>query len=113
MSRPPADSSVFHAIADPTRRGILDALRDGELAVSDLQKPFPISQPALSQHLAVLRRARLVLQRKEGRKRLYRVNAAPLREVSDWIGMYDKFWTEKLDNLGKYLERQRSKGTKS
>lgn len=109
MSRAAADASVFHAIADPTRRAILDALRDGERAVSDLLKPFRMTQSALSQHLAVLRRARLVQHRKEGRKRLYSVNAAPLQEVSDWIAEYDRFWTAKLDNLGSYLDRQRTK----
>jgi DNA-binding transcriptional ArsR family regulator len=109
MSRAAADASVFHAIADPTRRAILDALRNGEQAVSELLRPFQMTQSALSQHLAVLLRARLVKQRKEGRKRLYSVNAAPLLEVSDWVAEYDKFWTQKLDNLGMYLERQRGK----
>lgn len=108
MSRPAADASVFHAIADPTRRAILDRLRDGELAASDLLTPFRISQPALSQHLAVLRRAGLVRQRKSGRRRLYSVEPAPLRAIADWISLYDRFWTEKLDNLGRYLARQRA-----
>lgn len=107
MSRAAADASVFHAIADPTRRAILDLLRDGERAASDLLTPFRISQPALSQHLAVLRRAGLVRPRKSGRRRLYSVEPAPLREVADWIALYDKFWTDRLDNLGRYLDRQR------
>jgi len=108
VSRPSADASVFHAIADPTRRAILDRLRDGELAASELLTPFRISQPALSQHLAVLRRAGLVRQRKSGRRRLYSVEPAPLREIADWIALYDRFWTEKLENLGRYLTRQRA-----
>ncbi len=107
MPRAAADASVFHAIADPTRRAILDRLRDGELAASELLTPFHISQPALSQHLAVLRRAGLVRQRKSGRRRLYSVEPAPLRAIADWISLYDRFWTEKLDNLGRYLARQR------
>ncbi len=110
MHRAAADSSVFHAIADPTRRAVLELLRDGELAVSALQGSIRTSQSALSQHLAVLRRAGLVRHRKLGRLRLYRVEPAPLREVADWIALYDRFWTQKLDHLGRYLERQKALG---
>lgn len=106
MSRIVADASVFHAIADPTRRAILDLLRDGELAVSALLESFRFTQSALSQHLGVLRNAGLVLVRKAGRQRFYRLRAKPLKEVSSWVAYYDKFWTERLDNLGKYLEKE-------
>ncbi|RIK62401.1 MAG: transcriptional regulator [Planctomycetota bacterium] len=105
MSRVIAEASVFHAIADPTRRAILDLLRDGEQAVSSLLESFRFTQSALSQHLAVLRNAGLVLVRKAGRQRFYRLRARPLREVSEWVAYYDKFWNERLDNLGKYLEK--------
>ncbi len=105
MSRSLSHASVFHAIADPTRRAVLDALRDGDLAVSGLLARIKSSQSALSQHLAVLRRAGLVKPRRVGRHRFYRVEPAPLREVVDWIAEYDKFWTDKLDHLGEYLDR--------
>jgi DNA-binding transcriptional ArsR family regulator len=104
MSRSAADASVFNAIADPTRRGILRLLLDGEWAVSDLLKSLRTSQSALSQHLAVLRRARLVRCRKDGRLRLYRVEPAPLREVVDWVAHFDRFWTDRLDRLGRFLD---------
>jgi DNA-binding transcriptional ArsR family regulator len=114
MSCVPAHASVFHAIADPIRRGILDLLRDGEQTVSALMDSLRrgrrrrVTQSAFSQHLAVLRRAGLVAARKEGRTRIYSFRAQPLTEVVEWIVAYDSFWTEKLDNLGRYLERTRT-----
>lgn len=141
MARVAADSSVFHAIADPTRRAILDLLRDGEQTVTTLMdrvspptspaagKPSRrprtagrtprrrgaaasvtprISQSAFSQHLAVLRGAGLVDSHKSGRTRVYALRPAPLRQVVDWIALYDAFWTEKLDQLGDYLDRGHS-----
>ncbi|HEY9600165.1 MAG TPA: metalloregulator ArsR/SmtB family transcription factor [Allocoleopsis sp.] len=104
MSRPGASADIFQAIADPTRRAILDRLRDGEQAVKQLAEPFEMSMPAISQHLQVLCDVGLVTQRKVGRQRLYRLNPEPLREVSDWVNPYERFWQEKLDILGKYLE---------
>lgn len=104
MSRPGASADIFQAIADPTRRAILDRLRDGEQAVKQLAEPFDMSMPAISQHLQVLCEVGLVTQRKEGRHRLYRLNPEPLREVSEWVNPYERFWQEKLDTLGKYLE---------
>jgi len=106
-----AHASVFQAIADPTRRAILDLLREGDLAVSGLLSRIRSSQSALSQHLAVLRRAGLVKPRRVGRHRLYSVEPAPLREVVDWIAEYDKFWTDKLDRLGKHLDRMHPQAT--
>lgn len=138
MARAAADHSVFHAIADPTRRRILDVLRDGERTVTDLmqvagggpvaagrartaapRRPARghrrggearaerrISQPAFSQHLAVLRRAGLVAARKSGRARVYSFRPEPLRQVLDWIAAYDRFWTDRLGRLGEYLDRE-------
>ncbi len=97
---------TFRAIADPTRRAILDLLLDGELAVGALAEHFPISQPALSQHLKILRDTGLVTPRREGKRRLYRVKAAPLREVYDWVGHYERFWDKKLDALEALLDRE-------
>jgi DNA-binding transcriptional ArsR family regulator len=110
VPRSAADATVFHAIADPNRRAILELLMRSELAVSALLESFSITQSALSQHLAVLVRAGLVVARREGRHRIYTVNADPLREVADWVEPFEKFWDEKLDNLGKYLDRHRAAG---
>jgi DNA-binding transcriptional ArsR family regulator len=104
MSRPAGSADVFNAIADPTRRAILDLLRQGELPVKQIAQPFPMSLPAISQHLSVLCEVGLVIQRKEGRQRLYRLNPEPLRQVSNWVNHYEQFWQEKLDVLGNYLE---------
>ena len=104
MSRTAGSASVFTAIADPTRRAILDLLRQGEQPVKQIAQPFKISLPAVSQHLSVLCEAGLVIQRKEGRQRFYRLNPEPLKQVSDWVNHYERFWQEKLDVLGNYLE---------
>lgn len=96
--------NVFTAIADPTRRAILDLLRQGEQPVKQIAQPFSMSLPAISQHLRVLCEAGLVTQRKKGRQRFYRLNSEPLKQVSDWVNHYEQFWQEKLDVLGDYLE---------
>ena len=104
MSRTASNANVYNAIADPTRRAILDLLRQGEQPVKQIAQPFAMSLPAISQHLSVLYEAGLVTQRKEGRKRYYRLNPEPLKQVSDWVNYYEQFWQEKLDVLGDYLE---------
>lgn len=104
MSRPAASADVFLAIADPTRRAILDQLRTGELPVKQLAEPFAMSLPAISQHLQVLCEVGLVQMRKAGRQRLYRLNPEPLKQVSDWVADYEQFWQEKLAALNNYLE---------
>lgn len=105
MSRPAAHADVFQAIADPTRRSLLDQLRQGEQPVKQLAEPFGVSLPAISQHLGVLCEAGLVTQRKVGRQRFYRLNPEPLQQVSCWVEHYQQFWQEKLDALGDYLEQ--------
>ncbi len=107
MARAPADATVFQAIADPTRRAILDRLRAREQSVGRLVESFRISQSACSQHLAVLRRAGLVTSRKEGRLRFYRLRPQPLQTVSEWLALYHQFWEERLDALGNYLRGKR------
>ena len=107
MSRTAGSASVFTAIADPTRRAILDLLRQGEQPVKQIAQPFSMSFSAISQHLSVLCEAGLVIQRKEGRQRFYRLNPEPLKQVSDWVNHYEQFWQEKLDVLGDYLEENR------
>ena len=105
-------SDVFFAIADPTRRALLLRLaKEGEKNVTELMEPFSISQPAISKHLRILRVARLVRSRKEGRVRLYEIQASKLREVYDWVAHFEKYWDEKLDALGQYLDKQNRKRT--
>jgi DNA-binding transcriptional ArsR family regulator len=98
------EPDVFRAVADPTRRAILDLLADGELAVKDLQPAFRISQPGLSQHLRVLREAGLVSERRAGRLRIYRLEAEPLAGLRGWLARYERFWDERFARLGDVLE---------
>lgn len=86
-------ADVYRAISDPTRRKILDLLGEGEKTVSELGKSFPISQPALSQHLRILREAGIVTTRRVGRFRSYGIDPAPLKEIHDWVGHYRRLWT--------------------
>jgi DNA-binding transcriptional ArsR family regulator len=83
---------VYRAISEPTRRRILDLLADRERPVKDLVDRFSMSQPALSQHLRVLRDAGLVRLRREGRTHVYSVHGPPLRQVYDWVGRYRRSW---------------------
>ncbi|MHB8573733.1 MAG: ArsR/SmtB family transcription factor [Dehalococcoidia bacterium] len=98
------NAAVFEAIADPTRRRILDLLAEGESPVLDLAAPFAISRPAVSQHLRVLREAGLVSERRVGRQRLYRLQAEPLAEVDLWLRGYRRFWQQRIRALGAYLD---------
>ena len=95
----------YHAISDLTRRQILDMLHRESLTAGAIAQRFGrISRPAVSKHLAVLRRSKLVLIRKQGRERIYTLNAVPLKEISDWVGRYQKFWDEQLQSFKKYVE---------
>ncbi len=100
---PQSRSEIFQAIADPTRRALLDLLRAGERPVKSLVEHFPVSQPAISQHLRVLREARLVSERRVGRQRLYRLQGQALAQVADWLAHYEEFWQDKLAALGRHL----------
>ncbi len=100
-----ATGDPFHAIADPTRRAILDRLRGGALTAGELGDGIAMSQPALSQHLRVLRDAGLVSVRRDGRHRWYSLEARSLRAVRDWVEPYAAFWDERFDALGDYLDR--------
>ena len=96
---------MFFAIADPTRRRLIDLL--GALPgqpVHALAEPFAMTRPAISQHLRILRDAGLVSEHRVGRERRYQLRAAPLREVSDWVRQYDRFWQHRLSRLGAYLD---------
>ena len=102
--RPAATESTFHAIADPTRRQLLTILRSGERSASELAAPFKQSRSAVSQHLATLAQAGLVVRRRDGRRQVYRLRPEPLREVIDWTTEFDAFWDQRLGRLGQYLE---------
>jgi DNA-binding transcriptional ArsR family regulator len=106
MSRRPASSDPFRAIADPTRRAVLDLLRDGERPVRELAQSFRMTQPSLSQHLRVLRDAGLVRQRPSGRERVYRIQPQTLKPVAQWIAQYERFWRHKLRALSDFLEKK-------
>jgi DNA-binding transcriptional ArsR family regulator len=95
---------VFRALADPTRRAMLEQLLAGEISAGELAEPYEMSQPASSRHLKVLLDAGLVRASQRGRQRVYRLHAAPLREVFDWIALYERAWGARLDALGKYLD---------
>jgi DNA-binding transcriptional ArsR family regulator len=103
-ARPQPD--VFRAIADPTRRAILDRLRAGPAPVNALAADFRHSRPAISKHLRVLRRARLVAEEKAGRERFYALQPRPLQQVAGWIDGYRSFWVTSLSNLKRYLEEK-------
>ncbi len=104
MSRCASDESVFHAIASPTRRALLDALALGESNVSDLVASVDVTQSAVSQQLAILKSAGLVEERTQGRFRHYRIRAQPLAEVDAWIGRYRAQIERQLDALGRVLD---------
>lgn len=97
---------VYRAIADPTRRAILDRLRAGAAPVNALASDFSQSRPAISRHLRVLRSARLVRERRHGRERRYSLEPEPLRDVARWIEEYRVFWQTSLTNLKNHLENE-------
>jgi DNA-binding transcriptional ArsR family regulator len=94
----------FAVLAEPTRRSILDLLRDGERPVGDLVDRLALSQPAVSKHLRVLRDAGLVDVRADAQRRLYRLRLEPLVEVDEWLAPYRRLWNRSLDKLEKHLE---------
>jgi DNA-binding transcriptional ArsR family regulator len=98
------DVDVFQAIAHPSRRELLDALRTGELPVRTLAERFESSRPATSQHLRVLLDAGLVGERRIGRENLYRLTPEPLAQVESWVGAYEQFWNAKLRALRTVLD---------
>jgi len=103
---------LYRAIADPTRRRILDRLAvRGRAPALQLGEGFKASQPALSKHLRILRQAGLVSVQREGRSQIYSLDPAPLLEVDAWIETYRRFWAERLDELGRFLDRTNTKGS--
>src|SRR5579862_8737138 len=104
--------NAFSALSDPTRRAILARLALGETSVTELAEPFDISLPAVSKHLKVLERAGLVARGREAQWRPRRLEAAPLREIADWIERYREFWEGSLDRLDAYLQELQAKEDK-
>lgn len=103
--------ATFSALADPTRRAVLDLLRQGSQPAGRIAQAFPVSRPAISKHLRLLRRAHLVQQRREGRHRFYQLNPDPLRAVDSWLEQYRVFWSTSLANLKTFVEAEYAKET--
>src|SRR5262245_36288866 len=95
---------TFAALADPTRRAILERLAAGEASVTELAAPFAMTQPAVSQHLKVLERAGLIARGRQRQWRPARLEAGPLKEVAEWTDRYRRFWEESYDRLDEYLD---------
>lgn len=104
-------STVFGALADPTRRAILARLADGDLAVRDLAAPFPMSQPAISRHLKVLEEAGLISRSRRATARLSHLEAEPLRDATTWLARYQAYWEERYDQLDELLARLQRQAT--
>jgi DNA-binding transcriptional ArsR family regulator len=100
-----AENEIFQALADPSRRAIFESLTRGEAAVKELTARFDISQPAVSQHLAALKDAGLVKNRREGRCVYYREEPNGMKPLIDWIAQYRAFWTDRVGRLEKLLEK--------
>jgi len=98
---------AFAALADPTRRRIVAKLTRGEIRVTDLALPFDMSLNAVSKHIKVLEGAGLVRRTRVGREHYLRLRAQPLREVARWTSQYERFWTQRLDALGEFLNQQK------
>ena len=108
MPRALASSDPFLAVADPTRRAILDRLRTGDAPVAQIAAGFDMTRPAVSRHLRVLREARLVRERRggaDGRQRVYQLTPGPLREVVQWAEGYEVFWKQSLSRLKRHVEQ--------
>jgi DNA-binding transcriptional ArsR family regulator len=98
-------TEIFRALADPTRRAVYERLATGEMSVSELKAGFSVSQPAISQHLAALRGAGLVRERREGRHAYYRIDPDGLAPLFEWIDRYRAFWPKRIERLKDVLKR--------
>jgi DNA-binding transcriptional ArsR family regulator len=107
-----SSETTFQALADPTRRAVLDLLRRGSQPAGEIAQAFPVSRPAISKHLRLLRRAHLVREHREGRNRVYQLNPEPLRAVDSWLGQYRGFWTANLASLKAFVEAEHAKETR-
>jgi DNA-binding transcriptional ArsR family regulator len=105
------DVKALEALADPTRRRIVELLADGDREAGAIAAEFPVSRPAVSRHLRVLREAGLVRARGEAQRRVYSLVPGPLAEVDEWLSRYRAFWTNRLDALDTQLRRARRERT--
>jgi DNA-binding transcriptional ArsR family regulator len=103
---------TFSALADPTRRAILARLASGDADVSEIMKPFALSQPTISKHLKVLERAGLITRGRDAQRRPRKLVAVPLKGVAEWVEPYRRFWELKLDSLDGYLKNMNAKEKK-
>jgi DNA-binding transcriptional ArsR family regulator len=103
---------TFSALADPTRRAILARLAAGDANVSEIMRPFALSQPTISKHLKVLERAGLITRGRDAQRRPRKLVAAPLESVAEWVEPYRRFWELKLDSLDGYLKDMSAKEKK-
>jgi DNA-binding transcriptional ArsR family regulator len=99
-----AEADLFRTLADPTRRAVFERLGEGEMSVSDLHSGFSVSQPAISQHLAALKAAGLVSERRAGRNAFYRLRPEGLAPLAGWVDRYRTFWPERIDKLKELLK---------
>ena len=104
-------SRIFAALADPTRRAILQRLAQGEATVQELAQPFDMSLPAISKHLKVLEEAKLITRSRDAQYRPAKLDPAALKEASQWIDEYRQFWEERFDRLSAYMETLIAAGT--
>jgi len=107
-----SSEATFQALADPTRRAVLDLLRRGSQPAGEIAGAFPVSRPAISKHLRLLRRAHLVQEHREGRHRVYQLNPEPLRAVDSWLDQYRRFWSVNLASLKQFVEAEHAKETR-
>jgi DNA-binding transcriptional ArsR family regulator len=101
--------ATFQALADPTRRAVLDLLRAGTRPAGEIAQAFPVSRPAISKHLRQLRRANLVVEQRRGRHRYYQLNPGPLEAVDSWLDHYRAFWKSSLTSLKAFVEAGHSR----
>ena len=113
MARTPTTLDSFNAIAEPKRRILIEALIGKEMTVNETVEQLGWNQPMVSKHLGVLKQVGLVSERKEGRYRVYKVNAAKLKPIKEWVIQFEKYWMNSLDHLEDYLNEIQTKGMKN
>lgn len=109
MARAATTADAFNAIAEPRRREIVELLGDRELSVNEIVDGMTLSQPQVSKHLQVLKEVGVVRSRKDGRQRMYRLDAGALRPIHDWVSGFERLWNERLDRLDSYLDEVQRK----
>ena len=109
MARKPTTHDPFNAIAEPRRRRLLEVLGEKEMPVNEIVEKVGWSQPTVSKHLGVLKQVGLVKERREGRQRLYRVDAGRLKPIYDWVAPFQEYWSEKFDRLDEVLKGTQEK----